>query len=412
MKLITKCVSKFSKPEGLYNYLYKNYTKLGLNEIDMVIDSVCERENIEYLYKAADLLNQHGYNKKISNIICSVCNSNKKETSGFISSYVYKFMEDFGDSIEISDDDFKMLKAKFLACIKCEQSSSIRILRLFLDIKSDPMLSEDKKFVQEFIICSAKYLELYAIFELLSPGSAEEFVDNNIREYLIEVASDKLMDITNVKSKNYNKDEHDKSISLIFDYYTEKFKNLEVKDEYSKDKLTKEKENMLLFTIAYAPKDSLVKIINDNKYIIGRDYISYIIDELINREDYYELLLIITKKIQINTHYGVNNISDGDVDSIINCICKTHNTELIYDLAENIWNGANEKQQNTIRKLILKSNEPEYIIKFSLYIDKNIIPYYFRKIEKFYNYAKENENKVGKEIVEDILDPKALTLYY
>lgn len=408
MNLIVRYYAKHKSIEELYDYLKKNYRKLSLEELDIIIDRIWESDNkyIEYKYETAVLLKKIGYCDRISYIVYSVCNGGGIITDELVY-FLYCFIDDFKN---INSIDLESLKNRFLKILGNSKLSSYAISNYAKYIITDEVLSKDIKFIRDFIKNTANKMDLDTIFKFLEPGPMEMFIDDTIRGLLIEYASYKLTSISEIDSKNYNKSKHEESIFLIFEYYTGKFNNLEVKNKNIEDKYNKEKKNMLDFTIKEALTETLVKIINDNTYIIEPHFVTSIIDELIYRESYYELISIISKKIQINTHYGINNISDGDVDSIINAICETNNIEFIYNLAEKIWIGANEKQQKTMRKLIMKSHNPEYIIKFSLYVDKNIIPIYFKKIENFYNYAKQNENKVGKDIIEEILDPKLLTL--
>lgn len=389
IKLLTSLVLKTDNIDIIYNYTNKNLENLSLTEINMLVKKIAESGASSYIKELSKRLNEVGITGSLIDVLANgLIDSIDRPTIRNVEMLTY-FIQSVND---MSDEVLHKMINKIIVYSILDNIDAETIADCFTINRDKLTEAEADNLVA--IIASKK--DTHEIISLLG----YDFITEEQRKTLINGLD---FTLENLKEDRNPFDERKNSIIKTLDYYykTIMFDKINRDGEYED-----EKERIVLSCIDAAMPTLIFDLITSDKYEFESLYISYMINKLISMNAYAVLIEILAKKIAV-TPNG-NNLSDSDVDSIINYVCKSYCAHWIYSLAYHTWDYLTDKQRLSIRRAMFKSNDPDLITEYVLEIDEEAVPAKFKTIENFYNYVDNNMNDINEKqkIKENILNPK------
>jgi hypothetical protein len=354
MKIITKQICKNSNPLKIVEYAKKNNYNLSLIELNLLLNAVCNLENIDAIYLfARDVkgLSDNDITYLINVLIDSFLLIDNQK---LIDQKLIDFSIDV-DNISINN----YTKIINELCFNIDDGD------IFVDyyIELKDKIGEDNKNLLLSKILKLK--DASAIYDIVKE---DEIRYNDIkRTRFTNAICDALKEIE-ISKKEYTdcsyKDKKEDTSIKIMNYYD---LNEEVLNE-------KEKHNIIYTLIDYASIRVLDSFIVNKYENLNEEYFSKIVDRI----------------------YKYKTINDD-----------------LYNLIESIYIKLNDSDKKRIWWfMIYYKVDPKYIIKFILNIDNSLAFDnefgIFKTVDEFINfiYKNINEDYEKKEMINDIVNPK------
>lgn len=374
MKFITKIVCGIANSSQILEYTKNNNYNLTLNEITMLTNSICDKNNVEDI-------------NEFFHSIKGLSSSNK-------SRLLHNLFDIENIDIIINDFSLQELDSSIISDI----TNNI--------IDCEEYLRYKKPYTKDSYL--AKYINRN--FYNLSSSDINKILD--IEHTKTILALSKVSIIRN--NKDYMK-QLTKNMCKFNETYVYENANENLKKDIEKDVFdfykgcTQEKNKDIIFSKAI-PKckdaNNMVDFLLDKDSCLSEEKQTKMIEYLVNTHD----LCAINNFISL--YEEATDLTKSDFNIIIDYLLSLKIDDSVYNILDSIYNKLDEENKKKVGKYIIDSDEFKYIKLFALNNDSSILflkdnPK-FRSVEEFMNYIRENERNwhAYQDNIESICNPK------